>query len=422
MIPLRRWGASRRRTVARHATLSSPSPVGQILTIAGVAAATVVIALGAVTGYSLYDLTASFAEDAFALPDQTPLPLPEMGPIEGAFDLLVVGTDECEGAMIAAIGARCTGPDSMNQLNDVNLLVHVSDDPRRVTVISFPRDLMIRVPPCTRVDGEMTDPISRLQINAVYRIGGLACVTQTISSLTQQNIQYAAKVGFANVVAITEAIGGVEVCIGERGLRDAHTGIDWPAGLRTISGVEALQFLRTRHGVGDGSDLARIGNQQQYMSRLVHKLASEEILTDPVTLFRLATSAAENITPTESLADPLRIVQLALAARDVPFHQIVFVQYPVLTDPADSNRVVPDHRSAQALWDALAANRPLQLSGDAGSNGGVVDVTPAEPAAPAPTLTPDATASPVPVDAPAVLGENVNGSSADQSTCSAGNR
>jgi LCP family protein required for cell wall assembly len=408
--------------VARHATLPSPSPVGQILTVTAVAVAAVLVALGTIGAYSVYDITASFAEDAVALPHQTPLPPPAMGPIEGAFDVLVVGTDECEPEMAATMGRRCTGPDSMHELNDVNMLVHVSDDPRRVTVISFPRDLMIPVPPCTREDGSMTDAVSKIQINTVYRIGGLACVAQTISSLTQQNIQYAAKVSFGDVVAITEAIGGVEVCIGDRGMRDVHTGIDWPAGPRTISGVEALQFLRTRHGVGDGSDLARIGNQQQYMSRLVRKLASEEVLTDPVALFRLATSAADNITPTESLADPMRIVQLALAAKDIPFDQIVFVQFPVVADPADSNRVVPDHGSAQGLWDALAANRPLQLAGDPGSNGGVIDVTPAEPAARAPTPTPGSTASPAPVEEPAVLADNVNGSRADQSTCSAANR
>ncbi len=408
--------------MARHATLSSPSPIGQILTVAAVTAATFLVSLGAVAGYSVYDLSASFAEDAVPLPDQTPLPPPQMGPIEGAFDLLVVGTDECAGDMIAVIGARCTGPDSVNQLNDVNMLVHVSDSPRRVTVISFPRDLMVPVPACTREDGTLTDSISKLQVNAVYRIGGLACVTQTVSNLTQQNIPYAAKVSFGDVVAITGAIGGVEVCIGGRGIRDPHTGIDWPPGPRTISGIEALQFLRTRHGVGDGSDLARIGNQQQYMSRLVRKLASEQVLRDPVTLFRLATAAAENITPTESLADPLRIVQLALAAKDVPFDQIVFVQYPVLADPFDSNRVVPDYRSAQAIWDALAANRPLQLSGEAGSNGGVTEVTPTEPVDPSATPTPGSEASPTPTEEPVVLPENVSGSTADQSTCSAGNR
>lgn len=422
MIPLSRWGASKRRTVARHAPLTSPTPLGQALTIAGVTATALLVAGGAVVAYFLYDLSASFAEDAVVLQDQTPLPPPEMGPIEGPFDLLVVGTDECEPELVAAIGPRCTGPDSMNELNDVNVLVHVSDDPRRVTVVSFPRDLMTPVPSCTQADGSTTDEIPKLQINTVYRLGGLACVTKTVSNLTQQNIQFAAKVSFGGVVAITSAIGGVEVCIGNDGMRDPFTGIDWPPGPRTIAGFEALQFLRTRHGVGDQSDLARIGNQQQYMSRLVRKLTSEEVLANPATLFRLAATAADNITPTESLADPLRIVQLALAGRDVPLDQVVFVQYPVLEDPYDRNRVVPDHAAAQGLWDALAANRPLQVSGDAGSNGGVIEVAPPETTDPSPSPSTGVTSAPDPVEEPVVLSENITGSTAEQATCSAGNR
>ncbi|WP_228479412.1 LCP family protein [Microbacterium atlanticum] len=415
-----RQGASRRRTVARHAPLRSPTPLGQALTLAGVVAMTVLVASAAVVAFSLYDLRASFAEDAVVLHDQTPLPPPQMGPIEGPFDLLVVGTDECEPELIAAFGARCTGPDSMNELNDVNVLLHVSDDPRRVTVVSFPRDLMVPVPSCTQADGSTAEPISKLQINAVYRLGGLACVTKTVSNLTQQNIQFAAKVSFGGVVALTSAVGGVEVCIGNDGIRDPFTGIDWPPGPRTIAGFEALQFLRTRYGVGDQSDLARIGNQQQYMSRLVRKLTSEEVLTNPATLFRLAATAADNITPTQSLADPLRMVQLALAGRDVPLDQIVFVQYPVMEDPSDRNRVVPDGDSAQRLWDALAANRPLQVSGEAGANGGVIEVTPPEAAPSVPS--PDPTATPTPAEEPVVLPESITGSTAQQETCSAGNR
>lgn len=120
------------------------------------------------------------------------------------------------------------------------------------------------------------------------------------------------------------------------------------------------------------------------------------------------------------LANPLRIVQLALAVKQVPFDQIVFIQYPVLTDPNDPNKVVPDHDAARDIWDALAANKPIELTGDAGSNGGVVDVTPTEEPAPAPTADPSATVAPA--DEPVVLPENVNGSNADQTTCSAGNR
>ena len=278
------------------------------------------------------------------------------------------------------------------ELNDVNLLVHISDAPRRVTVISFPRDLMAPVPACTREDGSETSGASKQQINSVFMDGGLNCVAKTVSQLSGMSIPFAAKVNFGGVINITDAIGGVEVCIGNGGIRDFYTGIDWPAGNRTVQGIEALQFLRTRHGLENGSDLARISNQQQYMSRLARKLVSEEVLTNPATLLKLATVAVDNTTPSKSLTNPLTLVQIALAVKSVPFDEIVFVQYPVLADPADENRVVPDYEAADQLWAALAANQPIQLTSDPNLGGGVITVepTPTETTAPDPSATPGA--------------------------------
>ena len=108
--------------------------------------------------------------------------------------------------------------------------------------------------------------------------------------LSGQNIQFAASVTWGGVIEITNAIGGVEVCLGNSGIRDPYTGLEpGPPATAPSPGVEALQFLRTRHGVGDGSDLGRISNQQQYMSRLARKLVSEEVLSNPATLLKLAT-------------------------------------------------------------------------------------------------------------------------------------
>ena len=223
------------------------------------------------------------------------------------------------------------------------------------------------------------------------------------------------------MINITEAIGGVDVCIGNGGIRDHYTGIDWPAGPRTISGVEALQFLRTRHGLENGSDLARISNQQQYMSSLARKLVSEEVLSDPAALYRLATTAVDNITPSQSLANPSTLVQIAMAVRGVPFEDINFVQYPVFTDPADVNRVVPNYEKADELWAALAANEPIELTNDQNKTGGVVTVDPQPTEEPVETAPdPTATGTPAPTET-AVPIDDLPGQSAAEQTCSAGN-
>jgi len=374
-----------------------------------------------VAGYAAYDITASFTDDAVALEGQDPVP-PDIGAIEGGVNLFLAGTDACEPEYAGYFGDRCTGADAGGELNDVNMLVHISDVPRRVTVISFPRDLMVAIPTCTREDGSQSLAMSKQPLNSAYSVGGLSCVVKTISQLSTQNIPFAAKVTWGGVIEVTNAVGGVDVCLAS-GIKDKYTGINWPAGIRNIQGIEALQFLRTRHGVGDGSDLGRISNQQQYMSRLAHKLMSEDVLSNPATLYKLATTTVDNITPSQSLTNPLTLVQIALAVKNVPFDEIVFVQYPVATDPYDPNKVVPDETAAQALWDALAANKPLKLTGEAGSNDGVVVVEP-DPTT-TPTETPSATPTPgdtaAPVDEAIELPSSISGSTAAQETCSNGN-
>ncbi len=406
-----------RRTVARHGALSSPSPFGFIARLVGIIAAVVLVSGIGIAAYAVTDIGASFADDAVDLEGQGSVP-PDIGAIEGGVDLLLVGTDECEKEFAYLFGDRCTGAEAEGQLNDVNMLVHISDNPRRVTVVSFPRDLMVPIPECTGEDGSATGDVSKAQINSAWGYGGLSCVAKTISELSGESIPLAAKVSFGNVINITDAIGGVEVCIGNGGIKDRYTAIDWPAGPRTIKGVEALQFLRTRHGLENGSDLARISNQQQYMSSLARKLVSEEVLTNPATLYKLATTAVDNITPSKSLTNPMTLVQIALAVKDVPFEDIVFVQYPVLEDPYDPNRVVPDYDSAEQLWAALAANEGIQVTHDQDLTGGVIVADPGATDAPA---DPTATPTPTPGETAVALPDSIPGQNAAQQTCSAGN-
>ena len=111
----------------------------------GIVVAVVLVSGTGVAAYTVYDLAASYAtENTVELEEQVVVP-PDIGAIEGGVNLFVAGTDACEPEFAAIFGDRCSGSDSEGELNDVNMLVHISDAPRRVTVISFPRDLMIRM-------------------------------------------------------------------------------------------------------------------------------------------------------------------------------------------------------------------------------------------------------------------------------------
>ncbi len=398
-------------------------PLARLLAVIGVALTVVVVSAVGVASYAAYDLEHTFSAHTIHLSGEKALP-PNIGAIEGGVNLMLVGSDECDPSFAKLFGARCTASDAAGARNDVDILVHISNNPRRVTVISFPRDLMIPIPACTNQDtGKPISAQSKQMLNSTLDPGGVDCVVKTVEQLSGQHIDMAAKLTWGGVINITDAVGGVTVCI-QHGIKDKDTGLNLPAGMVTVQGMDALEFLRTRHGVGDGSDLGRISNQQQYFSRLAHKIVSEQVLSDPVTLYKLATTAVANITPSANLANPLTLVQIALAVKSVPFDQIVFVQYPTMYDPSDPNRVIPNRTAADALWSALAANKQLLLSGKASQGNGVVVLPPTASPVPAPSGSAAATPGPSPsgaADAAVTLPASIAGQTAAQQTCSNGN-
>src|SRR5690606_35887402 len=128
---------------------------------------------------------------------------------------------------------------------------------------------------------------SEQQLNSALSYGGLPCVALTIEKLTGMPVPYAGLVTFDGVIAVSNAIGGVEVCLIEP-ISEDYTGLYLPAGDVTLQGYDALAYLRTRHGVGNGSDVSRISNQQIFMSSLVREMRSADTLTNPVKVYGLA--------------------------------------------------------------------------------------------------------------------------------------
>lgn len=415
-----------RRPIAQHGRLRSPRPLSQLVKLLAVAVSVVLVAAIGVGVYATVGLTATLASRSVALEGQKALP-PDIGEISGGVNLLLAGSDECDPSFASMFGKRCSSPDDGGERNDVTMILHISDNPRRVTVISLPRDMIVPIPSCKQPDGTESPAVSGAMFNTTLGTGGLSCVVKTVEQVTGLDIPFAAKVTWGGVIKITDAIGGVTVCVAN-GINDPETGLRMSPGNHTISGYTALQFLRTRHGVGDGSDLGRISNQQQYLSRLAKQLMSRGVLTDFPLMYKLATTAVENITPSASLANPVTLVQIAMAVKSVPFDQIVFVQYPTEFDPHNPDRVVPDQQAAQSLMTALSENKQLVLTGGASQGYGVV----VEKPTPAPTPTGSASAGPTTSATPsptpsaassdtAELPSAVVGQTAAENTCSNGN-
>jgi LCP family protein required for cell wall assembly len=179
-----------------------------------------------------------------------------------AASMLVVGTDSCEGPN-AAVRVR-ENHDTEGERNDVTMLVHISDAaPRDGRLVPARHDRAD--PSCTGPDGTQYSAMSGQMLNASYMYGGLSCTVATIEKLTGIDIQFAAATRWTGRHRdVGRDRGGRRLCRGRHQRQPHRPQPD--KGQHTPAGREALQFLRIRHGIGDGSDLGRISNQQQFSS------------------------------------------------------------------------------------------------------------------------------------------------------------
>jgi len=418
----------RPRGVARHGRLRRRGVLRPLLALLAGGLAVLLVSGASVAAIAVRSATSGVETVALGGDDA---PEVDVSAIEGGANVLLVGSDEREAGSAVDAGVV----DGVR--NDVNILVHLSEDHSQVTAVSIPRDLMIDVPACTGDDGTAHAARSYQQFNTLYGEGGMNCTVTALEQLTGLSIPFAGKITFDGVIEMSNALGGVDVCVVDR-IRDTDSGLDLSAGTHTLQGTDALAFLRTRHGVGDGSDLARISSQQVFLSAMMRKIISGGTLGDVGTLYKLSSAALSNMTLSSSLSSPDQLVRLALALRDLQPEDIAFVQYPVVDDPRQAGRVVTSEADAEVLFAALRADTPFTLGDQSEGRGSAVDETApvpeapvtegADPAAPTDPATPPADAA-VPDEAATpgattppttTLPSTITGQTAAEATCSQG--
>jgi LCP family protein required for cell wall assembly len=336
----------------------------------GLSLAVAVASSASIAGIIAWKLTSSF-DSVFLAGEE--IKLSGIGAIKGAFNVLIVGSDTRLNQP-AKFGGEAAGA----TLNDVNIIVHVSEDHSRAVAVSVPRDMVIPIPSCPREDGSgMNAAMAAQPINVALYYGGLACAVLTAENLTGLKIDYAGLITFDGVASLATAIGGVDVCVNAP-VNDPYTGLNFPEkGTYNISGWEALAFLRSRHGVGDGSDLGRISSQQVYLSSLVRKVQDEGVLLDPAKVYGLASVAANSMTLSNSLSNLDTMVAMALVLKDIPRENIMFVQYPSTTGLGGvyAGKVAPLPDLADALFTAIINDAPFRLDKDATGVGSEIEAT-----------------------------------------------
>lgn len=261
-----------------------------------------------------------------------------------AMNVLLIGSDSRDGAN-AQYGDQNSGARS-----DTAMLLHVAADRKSATVASIPRDTMVQLPSCTESNGAASAPQLGM-FNSAYTIGGAACTVKTVESISGLTVDHVLVVDFTGFKKIVDAIGGVPVTL-DKAVDDPASHLNLPAGTTVVNGEQALAFVRARHTLGNGSDIGRMGRQQQFLNAALDTLTSDGTLNDPAKLYKVLDAATKSLTTDPALGSLSALASFAMDVKRVPRQNITYLTVPWQWYRPDPNRVELASKS-QELFQAM---------------------------------------------------------------------
>ena len=212
------------------------------------------------------------------------------------------------------------------------------------TLVSLPRDSWVDIPG----NGQG-------KINAAFAIGGPQLLIETVEANTGIHVDHYMEIGFNGIIALTDAVGGLELCI-DFDVDDANSGLVMSAGCSVLDGQQALAFVRMRYSDPKG-DLGRIERQQQYIGALLQKVASPSTVLNPFKMKQITDAAAASLTVDEgtNIVSLGRfgwgMLQVARGSGEVAAVPIANPDYRINGQSA----ILWDEAGADALWQSLGA-------------------------------------------------------------------
>ncbi|MEU6664098.1 LCP family protein [Streptomyces sp. NPDC046821] len=267
-------------------------------------------------------------------------------------NILLIGSDARDSKENQALGgAKDTFGGT--PLADVQMLVHVSADRSNMSVVSMPRDTLLKLPACTDPKTGKTYPatVGRQMANQSLGRGGPGCTVATWEMLTGIHIDHFMMVDFSGVVSMADAIGGVPVCVDANIYskdRLGHgSGLKLARGTHSVKGEQALQWLRTRYGFEDGSDIARTKAQHMYMNSMVRQMRENATITNPGKLRALAEEATKALKVDEGLDTVKKLYDLSNELKKPAPDRITMTTMPYVYE---GPRVAPKPEDADKLF------------------------------------------------------------------------
>ncbi|MEU9381338.1 LCP family protein [Streptomyces sp. NPDC048279] len=266
----------------------------------------------------------------------------------GSVNILVLGSDSRSGKENQKLG----GGDSSGARSDTAMVVHVDAGRTGATVVSIPRDTLVTRPSCPLSSGGSTSVAHGAMFNSAYSVGGAVCAVKTVESITGVRMDHYLEIDFSGFAKLVDALGGVTVTT-DQDIDDDDSHLHLKKGTHHLDGTTALALARTRHGIGDGSDLGRIGLQQKLVKALLDQMASISLLTNPARLYEVADAVTASLTTDTGLDSLSELMRLGQSLKGLASDHVRTVMMPVVTAPSDPNRVIADEPEAGDLWKSL---------------------------------------------------------------------
>ncbi|MEU9913257.1 LCP family protein [Streptomyces sp. NPDC051001] len=274
-------------------------------------------------------------------------------------NVLLVGTDgrdkitEAERQKYRLGGAPC-------HCTDTVMIVHISEDRERASVVSLPRDSYAMTPAHTDRTTGKPHHGHPVKLNAAYAEGGPNLTVRTVENMTHVKIDHYLEVDFTSFMKTVDVLGGVEICTADP-LKDAYTGLDLPAGTHTLLGGEALQYVRSRH-IDGAADLGRMKRQQRFMAALIDRATSSGILLNPMK-FRDITRAVLGSVRADKGFGTDELLDLGRAMRNFSPSSSEFTTVPIgqmgYAVKGVGSTLKWDPEKSGRLFQALRDDRPL---------------------------------------------------------------
>jgi LCP family protein required for cell wall assembly len=274
----------------------------------------------------------------------SPIALGEGGE-DGAIDVLLVGMDSRTDAHGNPLSedelATLRVGDDISTNTDTIILVRIPNNGKSATAISIPRDSYVEAPGVgkMKINGvygsvhleklkELVeqDGIDQAQAEPQAAEAGREALIKTVAKLTGVTVDHYAEIGLLGFALITDALGGVNVCLKEA-VYEPLSGADFPASWQKLDGPQALSFVRQRHDLPRG-DLDRVTRQQAVMASLAHEVISSKTLSSPSTLDRLQRAVQRSVV----LSDGWDVMDFVEQLQKLAAGNVAFATIPILEE------------------------------------------------------------------------------------------